>query len=114
MLAPTPARAASPTRAARATSAVASPASPATRCALPAALREDERTAGELGLGAAGSSDGEIGDEDAGDARHRPSRTDLPHDEGLPRRADPAQRDREPCLDAVEQREPPRPSAPAH
>src|SRR5579885_834647 len=80
----------------------------------PASLREDERTAGELGLGAAGSSDGEIGDEDAGDARHRPSRTDLPHDEGLPRRADPAQRDREPCLDAVEQREPPRPSAPAH
>src|SRR5262249_13396036 len=80
------------------------------------ALAQYERQSGEVGSRATGGRHGEVGHEEAGDARHATLRsgTGLPHHEGLPPPPEPAPGDRERGLDALQENEPSRSAAPAY
>src|SRR5439155_24712057 len=80
----------------------------------PRRLDEDERPAYEVGVDAAGRGHGQIGNQDARDARHAsPSGARLSEDERLSRPPDPVPRDDDAGVEAVEHGEPFRPAAPA-
>src|SRR4029077_11853014 len=77
------------------------------------AITEREGLTGEVGIGPARGRNGEIRNEEAGDAGPGPSRARLPHDECPSRSTDAAANDRNVRIDAVEHDQPPRAAGPA-